>query len=341
MKKEHVLYKSRNNISFGKAELFYSEWDNPTCIISDGPYGLGLYPGEPKSVAELPKWYAKHIAAWAEHSLPNTTLWFWCSELGWANVHPVLELHGWNYEECCIWDKGISHIAGNCNSKTIRGVPVVTEVAVRYTRKVKLPFNTEDKFEIKEWLRDEWLRSGLPLYKSNEACGVKNAATRKYLTRCDLWYFPPGKAVEQMAKYCLKHGMKTDIPYFSLDQKNPVSANAWDSLRAKWNHQHGVTNVWSEPPVHGAERIRATGKRGYLHINQKPLSLIERQILLSTDTHDVVWEPFGGLCTAAVAATKHNRVPYAAEVNKEFYNAAIERFIAEKKRNQHLRVVNG
>lgn len=33
----------------------------------------------------------------------------------------------------------------------------------------------------------EWQRAGLPLYKANEACGVKNAATRKYLTQDWLW----------------------------------------------------------------------------------------------------------------------------------------------------------
>ncbi|MYK91287.1 MAG: hypothetical protein F4026_03915 [Synechococcus sp. SB0669_bin_8] len=36
-------------------------------------------------------------------------------------------------------------------------------------------------------MRAEWRRTGLPLYRANEACGVKNAATRKYLTQPQFW----------------------------------------------------------------------------------------------------------------------------------------------------------
>jgi hypothetical protein len=40
---------------------------------------------------------------------------------------------------------------------------------------------------VQRWMRAEWLRSGLPLYRANTACGVANAATRKHLTTDWLW----------------------------------------------------------------------------------------------------------------------------------------------------------
>jgi hypothetical protein len=123
---------------------------------------------------------------------------------------------------------------------------------------------------IKDWVRHEWLRSGLPMSKANDACGVANAATRKYLTQCHLWYFPPPEAIVRMAEYCNKHGRPTERPYFSLDGHSPVTEEAWGKMRAKWTHTHGITNVWQEQAVHGRERIR-TGV-GYLHANQKPLA---------------------------------------------------------------------
>jgi site-specific DNA-methyltransferase (adenine-specific) len=52
---------------------------------------------------------------------------------------------------------------------------------------------------------------------------------------------------------------------------------------------------------------------------------MERQILASTSPNDVVWEPFGGLCSATVAAIKLGRVAHAAEVNKQFFDAAVTR----------------
>jgi hypothetical protein len=312
----------------GDALRAYADWVPPVCIISDGPYGLGKFPGEPLTVDALAEWYAPHIAAWSASARPDTTLWFWNSEIGWAKVHPILELHGWEYQECCIWNKGIAHVAGNCNSKTIRGMPVVTEVAIRYTRRMALPSGTGETLPLKQWLRAEWQRSGLPLSKSNEACRVANAATRKYLTQCHLWYFPPGEAVQRMAEYCCEHGYRTERPYFSIDGINPVTANAWERLRAKWNHTHGITNVWDEPPVHGGERIRARDAV-YLHANQKPLALMERQIVATTDAGDVLWEPFGGLCSASVAALRTGRRPYAAEVNPEYFEVAKRRLSDE------------
>ncbi|HEY6541348.1 MAG TPA: hypothetical protein VIZ18_10440, partial [Ktedonobacteraceae bacterium] len=81
----------------------------------------------------------QHIAAWSRYALPETTLWFWNTEIGWATVHPILALHGWEYKGLHIWDKSIAHIAGNVNSKTIRSFPIVTEVCALYVRDVKLP----------------------------------------------------------------------------------------------------------------------------------------------------------------------------------------------------------
>ncbi|PXX32336.1 MULTISPECIES: DNA methyltransferase [Burkholderia] len=302
----------------------YEHWPAPTCIIADGPYGLGKFPGEPKTVAELPAWYAPHAAAWHRHASPDCTLWFWSSELAWATVHPILELHGWEYAEACTWDKGIQHIAGNVNSKTIRGMPVATEVAVRYTRKNRL-LSGDNSLTLKEWVRAEWLRSGLPMNRSNEACGVKNAATRKYLTQCHLWYFPPGEAMEAMADYCTRHGVPTDVPYFSLDGQSQFQAGRWEKMRAKWNHVHGLTNVWSEPPVHGNSRLKVADGTGYLHANQKPLRLMELQVNASTDPGDVVWEPFGGMCSATLAAARMGRRGYAAEIYEPYFQAAGER----------------
>lgn len=302
----------------------YEKWPEPTCIIADGPYGLGKFPGEPKNPHGLGEWYAPHVAAWSRHAATDCTLWFWNTELGWATVHPVLEQHGWQYEELCVWDKGIAHIAGNVNSKTIRGLPVVTEVAVRYTRKNKLRIPSGQELFLKEWVRSEWLRSGLQMYRANTACGVANAATRKYLTECHHWYFPPAEAMKKMAAYCARYGLPDNgWPYFSLDGTSAFDPVQWRRMRSKWVHTHGLTNVWQEPPVHGSERVRRGDE--YLHANQKPLALMGAQIRACTDEGDAVWEPFGGLCSASLAAIKLNRRAFAAEVLRDYYQAAKDR----------------
>ncbi len=52
---------------------------------------------------------------------------------------------------------------------------------------------------------------------------------------------------------------------------------------------------------------------------------MERIIEATSDPGDVVWEPFGGLCTGAVAAFRTGRQCYSAEILPEFYALATER----------------
>ena len=125
-----------------------------------------------------------------------------------------------------------------------------------------------------------------------------------------------------MADWCTRNGAPTTRPYFSLDGVRPPTAAEWDRMRAKWLHVHGRTNVWQEPPVHGAERVKNPDGVGYFHANQKPLELMKRQILASSDVGEVVWEPFGGLMSASVAAVQTGRVARAAEVKPTFFAAA-------------------
>ncbi len=318
----------QGGVFFGDAKLFYGVWPQPTVIVSDGPYGLASFPGDPPTPEGLAEWYRPHVKAWYEHALPSATLWFWNSEQGWANCHRMLEECGWEFRNCHIWDKGISHIAGNCNTKTIRKYPVVTEVCVQYVRKNTLSSGGQ-ALPLREWLRAEWIRSGLPFSKTNVACGVKDAATRKYFTKDHLWYFPPADALLLLADYANVHGLPTGKPYFSKDDGTPFSAEEWELMRSKFFCEMGVSNVWHEPAVRGEERIKIGSSA--LHMNQKPLVLLSQIIRSTSDPGDVVWEPFGGLCSASVSAIRLGRIPFAAEINDKFFTIANERVAHERK----------
>jgi len=316
----------RATIEFGDSLTLCEKWPRPTVIVSDGPYGLGSYPGDPISPEGLADCYRPFLEKWYERSLPSTTLWFWNSEQGWANCHRMIEQCGWEFRNCHIWNKGISHIAGNCNTRTIRKYPVVTEVCAQYVRRNFLHSGTES-LSIKDWMREEWRRTGLPFRLTNEACGVKDAATRKYFARDHLWYFPPSEAFIKIAAYANQHGAVVGRPYFSRSDGGQFSAEEWNLMRAKFHCEIGVSNVWDLPAVRGQERLRVGSS--CLHMNQKPLELLERVIRSSSDPGDVVWEPFGGLCSTAIAAYRTGRRGYSAEINPKFYNAAKERMANE------------
>ena len=78
------------------------------------------------------------MAAWSRYARPATTFWFGNIEVGWATVHPLLVENGWDYVQVITWDKGVAHIAGNVNGKTIRRFPVATEVCAFYQRRLEV-----------------------------------------------------------------------------------------------------------------------------------------------------------------------------------------------------------
>ena len=182
------------------------------------------------------------------------------------------------------------------------------------------------------------------MYRANEACGVRNAATRKYLITDWVWYFPPPEMVERMARYANLHGRPTDRPYFSLDGFSVIKSEEWAAFRYRWNFEHGLTNVWSHPPVNGRERYRGKGDRAAprvsnpganaaAHLNQKPVALMKRIVKACTEVGDVVWEPFGGLCTGAVAAVELGRRAFAADIVASFADIAAGRLAEARGEN--------
>lgn len=314
------------SLYYGDSLQLYKRWSPPQVIISDGGYGVLGFEGDTSDHFGLPEWYDPHIKAWAESVPWAATLWFWNSEVGWAAVHPVLEKYGWRYVRCNVWNKGKAHIAGNVNTSKMRQFPVVTEVCVQYEKEVRIKGQT-----LQKWLLAEWERTGLPLRRANEACGVKDAAVRKYFDQGYLWYFPPPEAFEKLVQYANAHGHVDGRPYFTLDGVHPMSAQTWDRMRTKFKCPHGITNVWERPPINSRERLKARSGRA-AHLNQKPLDLFELIISASSDEGDVIWEPFGGLFTACLAAYRLKRRAFGAEIDPAYYSLGLDRFNCETRR---------
>lgn len=319
---EHRIWRDDHvTLVYGDSLDYYARWDSPTVIVSDGGYGVLGFEGDTSDHLGLPDWYEPHIAAWSKLATPQTTLWFWNSEIGWAAVHPVLEKHGWRYQNANVWNKGLAHIAGNVNTKKIRRFPVVSEMCVQYAREARI----EGKL-LKVWLKLEWARAGLVLRKANDACGVRDAAVRKYLDQGHLWYYPPPEMFQKLQEYANTHGDPAGRPYFSIDGKRPGTAVQWARMRPSFHCPHGYTNVWDRPPVSGSERVKAPTGSGAAHLNQKPLDLMRLIIEASSDPGDVLWEPFGGLFSASYAAADLGRRAFSAEIDSTYYQIGIQRF---------------
>lgn len=312
-------------VELGDSSDLCPRWPQPTTIVSDGGYGVLGFEGDTSDHLDLPQWYERHVANWARYASPATTLWFWNSEIGWAAVHPILEKHGWRYVNCNIWNKGKGHIAGNVNTAKIRRFPVVTEVCVQYVLEARAGGKP-----LKEWLLSEWRRTGLPQREANAACGVVDAATRKYFDQGHLWYFPPPDTFVRLQEYANQYGDPGGRPYFCLNGERPATAEEWAKMRSRFRCPHGVTNVWDRGALHGKEREKVSASSGRaIHLNQKPFDLISMLIEASTDPGDVIWEPFGGLFTACVVAKRLGRRAFGAEIDPTYFHYGVERLKRE------------
>lgn len=305
---------------YGDSIDHYRNWAAPTVIVSDGAYGILGFDGDTQDHADIASWYEPHIGKWSAAATAETTLWFWNSEIGWAAVHPVLEKMGWEYINANVWNKGLAHIAGNINTSRIRRFPVVTEICVQYVFRAKI-----GELTLQQWLIQEWKRTGLPIRMANQACGVKDAAGRKYLDKGHLWYYPPPEMFGKMVNFANLNGRQEGRPYFSTDGKHSLSIEEWTRMRAKFYCPVGHTNVWDRNPLKGSERIKVEVSGRAAHLNQKPLDLMRMIIESSSDVGDVVWEPFGGLMSASMAARDVDRKSYASEIDATYFQLAVKR----------------
>jgi len=80
-----------------------------------------------------------------------------------------------------------------------------------------------------------------------------------------------------------------------------------------------MRNLWEIPPPQPSEKTH--GK----HPTQKPLKLLERILLASTNEGDVVLDPFNGSGTTGVAALRLGRKYVGIEMSEEYLDLTIER----------------
>ena len=67
-----------------------------------------------------------------------------------------------------------------------------------------------------------------------------------------------------------------------------------------------------------------------MHPSQKPLEVIEKCILDSTEPGDIVLDCFTGSGTTAVACIRRNRQFIGFEIDEKYYNLSLKRIEQER-----------
>jgi len=131
----------------------------------------------------------------------------------------------------------------------------------------------------------------------------------------DIIWFKPNASPNLSCRY-FTHSTETVI-WAAKNQRSRHTFNY--ELMKQLSNGKQMRNVWEISPPQPKEK--AHGK----HPTQKPLKLLERLLLASTNEDDVILDPFNGSGTTALAAVKLNRKYLGIEISEEFLDLTINR----------------
>ena len=188
-------------------------------------------------------------------------------------------------------DKGMRAVSGRA-TKNYKMVPNTTESILFIIK--------DNKQFIKPYLKKFQEKVGLNAKEINEALGVKSNGG-------GMWSIYTGKNVceqfpteELWTK--LQNILNFDLPYHKVAQT--------------FNPQMGLTDIWRDIDFYKEKRVHST---------QKPLTLIKRLILASSNEGDLVYDPFMGSGTVAKMCILNKRNWIGSEISKEYCDIAQKR----------------
>ena len=110
------------------------------------------------------------------------------------------------------------------------------------------------------------------------------------------------------------------IVYDREKAQHLIASNKYGNIVYKDNSTEVVLPDWWEIPILNSQSKERTG-----YPTQKPLALLKRIILASSNEGDIVFDPFCGCATTCVAAQQLNRKWIGIDIEKQAVNVLIER----------------
>lgn len=208
-----------------------------------------------------------------------------------ALLVPYFDELGLDLRQQILVDKGMRAVSGRATKK-YRLFPNTTESILFITK--------DNKQFIKPFLKERQQALGLKSKEINEGLGVKSNGG-------GMWSIYTGKNVcEQFPTKELWSKLEK-----ILDFKLP-----YKSVAQTFNPQMGVTDIWRDIDFYKEKRVHST---------QKPLKLIQRLILASSNEGDIVLDPFAGSGSTAITALQLKRNYITIEADVAYYKEVLNR----------------
>lgn len=218
-----------------------------------------------------------------------------------ALLVPHLDALGLELRQQIIIDKGIKSVSGRATKK-YKMFPNVTESILFIIK--------DNKKFIKPFLKERQKEMGLSSKQINEALGVKSNGG-------GMWSIYTGKNIcEQFPTKELWNKL-SNILQFNLD---------YDKIAQTYNAQMGYSDVWRDIDFYSEKRY---------HPTQKPIALIKRLIIASSNENDIVLDPFTGCASTQLASIDLKRKYLGFELDPKYFEIACSR-IADRENTQTI-----
>jgi len=325
-----VHHLERGEIHVARAQDVYPiiEPGSVSLVISDGPYGMSKAPWDRMKPRDLPEWYGPHIEAWGRLCAPSASVYVWGTDEGEGYLRAPMRAAGWAFTGRVTWWKPDGSALRSAHEEGARSWSETSEACGMYVRnawdldtsagqQIAYAAGADQRNWIRVWLGDEWTATGLRKRDADTALGTNGMAGHYF--GASQWTLPTWENFQTLHKYAQEHGVPRERPYLVHPSVSPAGdlRASYDHLRASYDHLRaeyekarypfthplGVGNVWRHGQVTGSERLKS--ERGdALHPCQKPNAFYDRMIKASSRPGDLVLEPFGGTCRAAVSISR-------------------------------------
>ena len=208
-----------------------------------------------------------------------------------ALLIPYFDDLGLELRQQIIVDKGMRSVSGRATRK-YKMFPNVTESILFIVK--------DNKKFVKSFLKERQKAIGLTAKQINEALGVKSNGG-------GMWSIYTGNNVCVQFPTKELWGRLSEILHFDLP---------YEKIAQTFNAQMGFTDVWRDIDFYEEKRY---------HPTQKPIKLIKRLIYASSNKGDIVFDPFVGSGSTAVAAVQLERDFLGFEIEKKYYEIAVRR----------------
>ncbi len=291
-----IISEMRNRVILGDCteELKKLDSNSIDLIIADPPYFKVI--GEKwdyqwKTEKEYVEWCLEWISEVSRVLRLGGTFYCFGYFRTLALLVPYFDELGLDLRQQILVDKGMRAVSGRATKK-YRLFPNTTESILFITK--------DNKKFVKPFLKERQQALGLKAKEINEGLGVKSNGG-------GMWSIYTGKNVcEQFPTKELWSKLEK-----VLDFKLP-----YESVAQTFNPQMGVTDIWRDIDFYKEKRVHST---------QKPLKLIQRLILASSNEGDIVLDPFAGSGSTAIAALQLKRNYITIEADEAYYNEVLNR----------------